>query len=110
MVLITVRNPWARLALFALPLVIFAVVYFSVIRPDNNAANQAVKNGVQQAQQAVNQATKQVQGGAGQSGTAGESSNAVSQAANNATKLAACVAAAGTNAAQTQVCDAKYTP
>ena len=40
----------------AISLILFLVVYFTVIRPDNNAANAALKSGLQQSQQVLNQA------------------------------------------------------
>ena len=36
------------------------VVYFTVIKPDQNTANQALKSGLQQTQQAINQAQKEL--------------------------------------------------
>ncbi len=99
----------------AASLVIFAVVFFTVIQPDQNAANQALKSSAQQAQQAINQAQQQLStAGSGASTAAGSSAqvnNAQGQAQqtlNNAAKLTACVAAAGTDATQLEACKTKY--
>jgi hypothetical protein len=81
---------------------IFLIMYFTVIRPDNNAANQAIRTGLQQSQQALNQAAKTEQGAAGQAGAAGGAQ--LSKAA----KLTACVAAAGTNPTKLTACQTKY--
>jgi hypothetical protein len=76
-------------------LAIFAVVYFAVIKPSTDTANQAIKNGLQQTQQILNQAHKQV-GGAG------------SQAISAAQKLEACVAAAGTDPSKLSACQSQF--
>jgi F0F1-type ATP synthase membrane subunit b/b' len=96
------------IGLFA-SLVIFAVVYFTVIQPSTNTANQAIKTSEKQAQQALNQAQKQTTAATGQaSSAASQASSAASQATNNATKLASCVVSAGTDQTKIQACDAKY--
>ena len=56
----------------AVSLVLFLIVYFTVIRPDTNAANQALKSGLQQSQQVINQAQKQLKS-SGASSSAGNS-------------------------------------
>jgi predicted PurR-regulated permease PerM len=100
----------------AASLAIFGVVYFTVIKPDQNTANQALKSGLQQTQQAINQAQKQL------STTGGQASSVVSQATkqagaansqaqktlNNVSKLATCVSAAGTDAAKLSECQVKF--
>jgi hypothetical protein len=89
----------------AVSLLIFAVLYFTVIRPDNNTANQAVKSGLQQSQQVINQAQKQLK-------DAGGPSNAVTrkgtQELNKAAQLTSCVASAGTDPSKIQACQAKF--
>jgi hypothetical protein len=67
------------LAGLAVSLGIFAVLYFTVIRPDTNTANQAIKTGLQQSQQELDQAQKQVSSASGQASAA--ASHAVSEAA-----------------------------
>ena len=86
----------------AASLVIFAVAYFAVIRPDQNTANQAIKSGMQQTQQALNQAQKQL----GSAGT--PASGVAQQQLSNATKLTACVSAAGTDATKLEACQTKF--
>ena len=114
----TIRNPWLRLLAIVTPLLIFGVIYLTVIRPDNNTANHAINQGLQQVQRAVTQAQQQVnnatKSSAAQSSAAASQANtAASQAVSQtskAEKLAACVSAAGTNTGQLQACEAKYTP
>jgi hypothetical protein len=88
------RNPMARLISLAVSLAIIAIVYFAVIKPNNNAANNAAVQGEKQLQQAVSQANKQT-GGAIPAG---------------ATNLVNCIAAAGTDTGKLQACRAKFTP
>ena len=103
MVLVT-RNPWMWLVSLAASLAIFAVVYFTVIQPDQNTANQVLKSGLQQTQQAINQTQKQLGSASGQVGSAnGQAQQQLSKAA----KLTSCVAAAGTDVTKVQACDAK---
>jgi hypothetical protein len=129
MVLITQsRRLW--LVGMAVSLGIFLVLYFTVIRPDNNAANQALKTGLQQSQQVLKQAQQQVNSAAGAassqtgaasgqtgaasgqtgaaSGTAGSVSAAAGQAVSKAQKLAACVVSAGTDTTKLQSCQSQY--
>jgi hypothetical protein len=106
---------------------IFLVVYFTAIQPSTNAANQAISTGLKQTQQALNQAQQQLSGAAqqasGQSSPAASAATQVkapagqtgaaipsqaSQAISNAQKLAACVAAAGTNVSALTACQTKY--
>ena len=58
------------LASTVVSLVIFLIVYLTVIRPDQNTANQAVKTGLQQSQQVINQAKKQLSTAGAQAGSA----------------------------------------
>jgi hypothetical protein len=94
MVLVT-GNFRLWLAGMAASLAIFAVVYFAVIKPSTDTANQAVKSGLQQTQQILNRAQKQT-GGAG------------SKALGAAQKLEACVTAAGTDATKLAACQSQF--
>ncbi len=86
-------------------LILFLIVYFTVIRPDNNAANQALKSGLQQSQQVLSQAQKQLSSsGASASGAGAQAQKQLSQAA----KLTACVQAAGTDTGAIATCQSKY--
>lgn len=89
----------------AVSLVIFLIVYFAVIRPDNNAANQALKSGLQQSQQVLGQAQQQLKS-SGASGTAagGQAQKTLSRAA----KLTSCIQAAGTDTGAIATCQSKY--
>jgi flagellar biosynthesis/type III secretory pathway M-ring protein FliF/YscJ len=75
----------------AVSLIIFLIVYFTVIRPDNNTANQLLKSGEQQVQQAVKNANS-----SGVKVPAGVSN------------LANCVAAAGTDTGKLEACQSKF--
>ncbi len=89
----------------AVSLGIFAVLYFTVIQPDNNTANQALKTGLQQSQQVETQAQQQLSNAANQ---AGASSSAAHKTLNKAAKLTACVSAAGTDTAKIAACQAQF--
>jgi hypothetical protein len=86
-------------------LVLFAVIYFAVIQPSQNTANQAVKTGLQQSQQVINQAKKELSTNGGQAGAAGSTAQ---KTLNTAGKLAACVSAAGTDPTKLEACQTKY--
>jgi hypothetical protein len=90
------------LAGMAASLVIFGVVFFTVIQPSENTANQAVKSGLQQTQQVIKQAQQQL------SNSGAPASGAGQQALNNAQKLTTCLEAAGTDVTQLEACHAKY--
>jgi hypothetical protein len=77
----------------AVSLVIFLIVYFTIIRPDNNLANQALRSGEQQVQQAVKQVNA-----SGVKVPAG------------VTNLANCLVAAGTDTGKIQACQTKFKP
>lgn len=77
----------------AVSLIIFLILYFTVIQPDNNAANAALTTGEQQVQQAVHNASA-----SGAKVPAG------------VTNLTSCLAAAGSNTAQVQSCTKKFKP
>ncbi len=108
MVLVT-GNMKTWLIGMAASLVIFAVVFFTVIQPSSNTANQAIKAGLKQSQQALNQAQQQISNAAQQSGAAaGAASTAGQQVLSNAQKLTACLASAGTDLSKMQGCQTKY--
>jgi hypothetical protein len=89
----------------AASLAIFAVLFFTVIKPSSDTANQAVKSGLQQSQQVLNQAQQQITsaGGAGNSVT-----KQAKQQLSKASKLTSCVAAAGTDPSKVEACQSKY--
>jgi hypothetical protein len=89
----------------AASLLIFAVLFFTVIKPSSDTANQAVKSGLQQSQQAINQAQKQISSGAG----AGSSVNKqAKKQLSKASKLTSCVAAAGTDTGKIAACQSQF--
>jgi preprotein translocase subunit YajC len=108
MILVTTsKRMW--LAGLAVSLIIFGVVYFTVIKPDNTAANQAVKSGMQQSEQVIKQAQKQVTSAEKQAGTvATKTDKKANQQLGNAAKLASCIAAAGTDTSKLASCQSKY--
>jgi uncharacterized membrane-anchored protein YhcB (DUF1043 family) len=83
---------------------IFLVVFFAVIKPSTDNANQAIKTGLQQSQQVINQAKKQLS----TSGVTGAAANQAGQQLTKASKLTACVAAAGTDTSKLSNCQAQY--
>ena len=96
----------------AVSLVLFLIVYFAVIRPDQNTANQAVRTGLQQSQQVINQAKKQLSTAGAQAGSAnGAAKSAINKSQkvlDKVQKLTACVASAATDASKLSACQAKY--
>jgi predicted PurR-regulated permease PerM len=121
MVLVT-GNWKIALAGLGASLLIFGVLFFTVIQPSEHTANQAVKSGLQQSQQALNQAQKQLSNASTQatsqatsassqaqkqiSSATGQAQKQLSQAA----KLTNCVSQAGTDAGQIAACQSKYQP
>jgi hypothetical protein len=89
----------------ATSLLIFAVLFFTVIKPSSDTANQAVKSGLQQSQQAINQAQKQISssGGAGNAVT-----KQAKQQLSKAAQLTNCVASAGTDTGKIAACQSKF--
>ena len=110
--MVLVTGSWKLWAAgMAVSLAIFAIVFFAVIQPSQNTANQALKTGLQQSQQAINQAQKQLSSAAGATGATGAASavaGAAQQQLSNALKLTTCVATAGTDAAKIQACQVQY--
>ncbi len=110
----------------AASLVLFGVVYFAVIAPSQNTANQALKTGLQQSEQVIKQAKQQLNSATGQANAAasqattaaGQASSASGQVSsatghakqelNKAAKLAQCVTAAGTDTGKIAACQAKF--
>jgi len=77
----------------AVSLIIFLILYFTIIRPDNNAANNAIRSGEQQLNQAVQKA-----------------SASGAQVPAGVTSLTSCLAAAGANTGEIQACTKKFKP
>ena len=100
----------------AASLLIFGVLFFTVIKPSSDTANQAVKSGMQQSQQAINQAQQQLSNASSQSKAATKSAGGQANAANSqaqatlskAAKLTQCVSAAGTDVTKLQTCQVKF--
>ncbi len=108
MVLIT-GNWRIAMAGLAASLLIFGVLFFTVIKPSENTANQAIKSGLQQSQQALNQAQKQLASpSTGPSGSAGSTATQVQQQVSKAAKLASCLSQAGIDPSKIQSCQASY--
>jgi hypothetical protein len=89
---IVARSPKYALISLAVSIGIFLIIYFTVISPDNNAANKALTQSEQQVNNAVNNAAKS--GGVPSS----------------VTNLTQCMAAAGTDTTKIQACTAKFQP
>jgi hypothetical protein len=92
---VVLGNPRYRLISLAVTLVIFLVLYLTVIRSDNNAINNATK----QSNALIKQGEQQAAKAANQSGVPAGVKN-----------LTSCIAAAGSNTAELQACSAKFTP
>jgi hypothetical protein len=123
--MVVVTGNW-RIALagLAASLLIFGVLFFTVIQPSTNTANQAVKTGLQQSQQALNQAQKQLStAGSQASSAAGQASSAAPQSVqqqvssatgqaqqtlSKAAKLTNCLSQAGLDATKIQACQANF--
>lgn len=115
MVLVT-GNWRIAIAGLAASLVIFGVLFFTVISPSENTANQAIKTGLQQSQQALNQAQKQLSSASSTPAQAApqvqkQISSATGQAQqtlNKAAKLTSCLSAAGTDTSKVASCEANF--
>jgi hypothetical protein len=94
--MIIVRNPLLRIII---PLVLFGIIYLTVIKPNNDKANTALSQGSQQ----LSQAEKQLNNSVAQSNAA--SGGAVSA---NVQKLTACIVAAGTDTSKITLCRQQY--
>ena len=115
------RRAWA--ISLAVSVVIFGLLYFTVIKPGSDTANQAVKAGLLQTQQALTQAQQQLSSGAGQfgrpsssggtattapGGSASTGAGQLQQTLSKAQQLTACVTAAGTDVGQIEACKTKF--
>jgi hypothetical protein len=94
--MVLVTGNWKLwLAGLASSLIIFLILFFTVIQPSSNTANQAIKTGLQQSQQALNQAQQQVSSAAASGSAGAKKIDKQAKAKLSATsKLAGCVAAA----------------
>jgi hypothetical protein len=77
---------------------IFAVLYFTVIKPTTDTANDAIRTSMQQSQQQLERAKKHA--------PTPSARHALSQAE----KLTACIQGAGTDTSQIADCQARFTP
>ncbi len=115
MVLVT-ANWRVALAGLAASLLIFGVLFFTVIQPSQHTANQAIKTGLQRSQQALNQAQKQLTGASTKTSPSAPAvqsqvSKATGQAQqklNQAAKLANCLSQAGIDTSKIQACQANF--
>ena len=121
MVLVT-GNWRIAMAGLAASLLIFGVLFFTVIQPSQNTADQAIKSGLQQSQQALNQAQKQLSSAGSQTTPATPAAPAASQVQqqiskatgqaqqklSQAAKLANCLSQAGIDASKIQACQANF--
>jgi hypothetical protein len=89
---VVVRSPKIALLSLAVSAGIFLILYFTVIKSDQNTANNAIRQTEQQAQKVVSQAAKRGGVPAG------------------VTNLISCITAAGTNTSELQACRAKFQP
>jgi hypothetical protein len=88
----TVRPRYYLISL-AVSVGIFLLLYFTVIKPDNNAANNALRQAGQQVSTTLNQAAQQ---------------DRAAGAPASITNLTSCVAAAGTDVTKLQACKVKF--
>jgi F0F1-type ATP synthase membrane subunit b/b' len=98
MILFQVRNPIARVVLILIPLIIFAVMYFTVIKPSTDTANDAVRSTTQAVTQQLDQAKTDTQKAVDDASAAGQKS------IDAASKLTDCVAKAGTDTSALAAC------
>ena len=124
--MVMVTGNW-RIALagLAASMLIFGVLFFAVIQPSQNTANQAIKTGLQQSQQAINQASKALSTAGSQTTPAAtpaatpqapaqvqqqvsKAAGQAQQTLNKAAKLASCLAQAGIDTSKVQACQAQY--
>jgi len=89
---------WYWLAGLVVSVGIFAVLYFTVIKPTTDTANDAIRTSLQQSQQQINEAK--------QNAPDAQSKKQLSQVQ----KLTSCLADAGTDVSKVQDCQAKFGP
>jgi len=121
--MVYVTGNWrVALAGIAASLLIFGVLFFTVIQPSQHTADQAVKTGLRQSQQALDQAQKQLSNAtapASPSTPASPTTSSVQsqvsqatgqakQALSKASKLANCLTQAGIDASKIQACQANF--
>jgi zona occludens toxin (predicted ATPase) len=111
MILFRVRNPIARVFLILVPLIIFAVMYFTVIKPSSDTANDAVRSltqaVTQQFQQAKTDTVAATKAATDASSPAAQKAAAAGQKSIDAvSKLTDCVAKAGTDTSALAECQA----
>lgn len=99
-------SPKIAAAGLAVSAAIFLIVYFTVIKPSTDTANDAVKQGEKQTQQILNNATKQTNSAAKKAGV--KLPAATNATVSKAKKLADCLVAAGTDVSKVQSCQAQY--
>lgn len=87
-----------RLIGAGISLIVFLIVYFTVIRPDNNAAQNAIRASRQQAQQLEQQLSH----------ASGVSQSQADQIMSKAQKLAACMQKAGADPNAIAACTSKF--
>jgi hypothetical protein len=103
--MVLVTNNWRLWAVgMVTSLAIFIVIYFAVIQPSTNTADQAIRTGLQQTQQVISQAKKQLSS----TGASGAVSNQANQQLDKAAKLTSCVTAAGTDPSKLASCQSQY--
>ena len=95
MLIYQVRNPIARTALLALPLIIFLVMYLTVIKPSSDTANDAIRQATGAATQQINEARK-------------DAPPQARKALDDAGRLTACVQQAGTDSSALLACQTKF--
>jgi F0F1-type ATP synthase membrane subunit b/b' len=116
MILFQVRNPIARVFLILVPLIIFAVMYFTVIKPSSDTANDAVRTTTQAVTQQLDQAkadtaaaTKQAADATSSAATQNTAADATAQKSlDDASKLTDCVAKAGADTGALADCQANF--
>jgi type II secretory pathway component PulM len=89
---------WYWLAGLAVSVGIFAVVYFTVIKPTTDTANDAIRTNLEQTQQQLNEAEQHAPDAQ------------TKQQISNAAKLTGCLSDAGTDVSQVEDCQAKFGP
>ena len=100
--MLVVNTNWRLwMAGMAVSLAIFGVVFFTVIKPSSDTANQAID----QAKKQFGTATSQAGSAAGQAGAVATSAQTQ---LTKASKLTACLSHAGTDVGAVQACQVKF--
>ena len=108
-------NSWKIwLAAAAFSLALFAIIYFAVIQPANDQADEAIDRGFQQADQALEQsqqALDESQTGSGSgSGSSSGGEGTANEQIDEAQLLAQCLSEAGADVDAIQDCQAEFGP